>query len=161
MLRTKTWDKTTDANIAKLHTLIRVRVRMFICHLEDQGIFLRVYSGYRSPDEQLQIWQKGRDKNGKIVDRKKVVTNAKPFESYHNYGLAIDCVEIRYGKAIWENEKWNEISQVAEFYGFDWGGHFMNTDKPHFQITFGLTWQKLYKLYDSKKMKDGYVIINP
>lgn len=45
--------------------------------------------GYRSPAEQLKLWTQGRTVPGKVV------TNAGPLESLHNFGLAMDLVRDR------------------------------------------------------------------
>jgi peptidoglycan L-alanyl-D-glutamate endopeptidase CwlK len=150
MLKKITWDKKTDEVIGTLHPIIRAKARFFVNYLEDDGIFMRIYSGFRSIEEQNQLYAQGRTKGGKIV------TNARGGESYHNYGLAFDCVQIIDKKAIWENEKWEYIAKVGEFFGFEWGGKFTSPDKPHFQYTLGLSIKKMLDLYKLPK-KEGYI----
>lgn len=160
MLRKKTWDSLTDSKILELHPKIRVQAKMFVQMLEDRGIFVRIYCAYRSPSEQLENWKKGRDQFGNVYNKSLVVTNARPFESYHQYSLAFDCVEILNGKAQWEGKNWEEIGHIGDYYGFEWGGRFMNfTDKPHFQMTFGKKCRDLKVLHDKVAYdKDGFLI---
>lgn len=150
-----TWDEKTNSVIQKLHPIIRPKATFFVNYLEEENIYIRIYSGFRTADEQLELYSKGRDLNGNIIDKNKVVTNAKPFQSYHNYGLAFDCVHIDNGKALWGSPKEKEIVLIAEFFGFEWGGKW--GDNPHFQYTLGLHYTKLFKIHSEKKYKDGYI----
>ena len=101
-------------------------------------IKLRVTSANRSYQEQNDLYAKGRTTSGNIV------TNARGGESFHNFGLAIDVVEIKDGAAIWNNTRWGEISNLAKSIGFEWGGDFNSfVDKPHFQYSYGYTLAEL------------------
>ena len=82
--------------------------------------------------EQTELYAKGRTTPGQIV------TNAKAGESYHNYGLALDVVEIDDGIAVWDTD-WSGISEIGKRNGFEWGGDWTTPDKPHFQMTSGLS----------------------
>lgn len=58
-------------------------------------------------------------------------------KSYHNYGLAIDVVDILNGAANW-NTNWSGISQIGKAQGFSWGVDWSrNKDRPHFEMSFG------------------------
>lgn len=152
MLKKQTWDKTTDRVIEGLHPTIATLAKMFVCHLEDEGIFVRIYCGYRSPADQLEMWKKGRDSSGNIIDKKSVVTYAKPFQSYHQYSLAFDCVEIINGKADWNTKNWARIGHVGDFYALEWAGNWLNfPEKPHFQRTHGFKWQQLKAMHDRRE----------
>lgn len=129
-----TWDKKTNEVIATLNPKIIEGTTNFIHRLEKEGIKARVYSGYRTFAKQSELYLVGRDGSGK-----KTVTNADAGRSYHNYGLAFDLVEIKGGKAIWENPNWERIAEIGKnVFGFEWGGDWKNfKDRPHFQKTFG------------------------
>lgn len=112
-----------------------------------------------------------------LYNQRPKVTDAKAGQSFHNYGLAVDIVLLidkdKNGtfetatwdtKADWDADKiadWMEVVQVFKKYGWEWGGEFKSfKDLPHFQKTFGKSWQQLKALHDAKKVdKDGYVII--
>lgn len=87
-----------------------------------------------------------------------IVTNAMPGQSFHNFGLAIDIVLIVDGKtAVWDTVKdfdtdhkadWMECVAIFKRHGWEWGGDFKSLkDYPHFQKTFGYSWQKLREMY--------------
>lgn len=137
------WDVWSEKRLFSLHPAIRKDVRRFINHAEDEGILLRITSGTRSMDEQTALYNQGRTTPGKIV------TNAKAGQSYHNYGLAFDVVEIAKGQGLWENPRWEEIGRMGESFGFDWGGRWRSPDRPHFHKTFGLSTAQLKNRLDA------------
>ncbi len=153
-LKMKTWDIYTDRRINTLHPKIRAKTKEFIIRVEKElGIKLRITSGLRTWEEQTKLYNKGRTSPGKRV------TNAKAGQSYHNYGLAFDVVEIKNGKAIWNNPNWQRIAAIGKSLGFEWGGDWKFTDKPHFQMNFGKNHTELAKLYRSGVRDGEYVIM--
>ena len=146
-------DKITAKRIQTLHPDIRNKVIEFIDEAERQGINLRITSGLRTYAEQDKLYAQGRTTDGPIV------TNAKGGESNHNFGTAIDVVEIKNGKADW-NCDWNAIAKIAKSFGFAWGGDWKTfKDKPHFEMTFGNKLSDLRNKFKAGKIKDGYVIL--
>jgi len=150
---TTTWDKHTDRRIKTLHPLLRQDVVLFINLVEVQfGIFLRVTQAERTIGEQNDFYAIGRTAPGNIV------TNARGGQSFHNYGLAFDIVEIKNKKASWKID-WDRIIPKAKKLGFEWGGDFRSfKDKPHFQKTFGLSIAECKYLY---KYRSGHYITIP
>lgn len=149
----KTWDKHTDAHIKTLHPLVRAKFIHFIIEAEKKlNKQLRVTSGLRTIKEQNKLYAQGRTRPGNIV------TNAKGGKSYHNFGLAVDIVEIKNGKALWTNPDWNKISELGKSMGLEWGGDWTSIkDKPHFQASFGKSTSKLFALYNKGKRDGEYV----
>lgn len=152
-LKKKTWDKHTDARIKTLHPLVRAKFIQFIIRAEKElKKQLRVTSGLRTIKEQNNLYAQGRSRPGKIV------TNAKGGKSYHNFGLAVDIVEIKNGKALWTNPDWGKISELGKSLGLEWGGDWTSIkDKPHFQLSFGKSTSKLFALYNKGKRDGEYV----
>ena len=66
------------------------RVFQVVGMLHDGGNDFWATSGYRSPEEQLALWQHGRNEAGAVVDPKSVVTKLK--SGPHNLGIACDLV---------------------------------------------------------------------
>ena len=127
-----TGDKVTDRNIQSLHPLIRGLVYKGVKNLfDDKGIFCRVYCGKRSLEAQQKVYDEGTSK-------------VKPGYSYHNYGLAFDCVKIDGYKALWND--YEEIVEEFKNLGFEWGYDLWKWDKPHFQMTFNMKCSELMKL---------------
>ncbi|HRY32118.1 MAG TPA: M15 family metallopeptidase [Bacteroidales bacterium] len=159
-----TWDPITDKRIALLHPKIREDVEWIINTVEDElEIRLRVTQGLRTFAEQDALFNQPRDGkdndgDGRIDEADEKVTNARAGDSYHNYGLAFDVVEILRGQANW-NTKYRDIAAIAARKGFDWGGNFKTlVDRPHFQKTFGYS---IAKLKQTRKQGNYPVIQTP
>ena len=125
-------DRHSEQRLASLHPKIRTKVREFLEDAERQGIVLRITSGLRTFEEQNKLYAQGRTAGGQRV------TNAKGGQSWHNYGLAIDVVQMVGSTPVWKAD-WNKIGEIGEKHGFEWGGRWKFVDKPHFQMRFGLT----------------------
>lgn len=165
-----TWDSKSDEVIAKLHPKARKPFTDFLNDLNGQGIKYRLYSGFRSFQEQAELYGKGRTAaqlTAVNVDPKyakpaeKIVTNAKPGTSFHNYGLAGDGVEIKDGVALWKSPNEQKIVATASKYGLFWGGNFTSLkDTPHFEIQSFGTVSQLLTIYNSGKIDtNGYLIV--
>ncbi|GFR56209.1 peptidase M15 [Bacillus sp. CN2] len=107
-----------------------------------KGITVVITEGFRSIEEQNELYRQGRSKKGNIV------TYAKGGESYHNYGLAIDfALQKKDGSLIWDmtydgnrngTPDWLEVVSIAKTLGFDWGGDWRGfKDYPHLQMIPG------------------------
>ena len=140
-------DSKNEKKIEELDPSLQKPARKFIKSAASEGINLRITDGYRSIEDQDELYEQGRTKPGGKV------TNAKGGDSFHNYKLAIDVVEIdKKGKAVWENKNWNRIGELGKQNGFEWGGDWKSfKDQPHFQITNGK------KIRDFKKEQGGSV----
>ncbi len=129
--------------------------------------FCRFAYTLRTFAEQDALYAQGRtklfDSNG---NRLGVVTKAKGGQSIHNYGLALDIVLIKDNKtASWEDNvdfdkdgkaDWMEVVNILKANGWEWGGDWKSfKDKPHFQKTFGYTWQQLLAKYQAKDFIPG------
>lgn len=115
------------------------------------GIDLLVTCTHRDDEAQAALYALGRTKPGKIV------TNAKPGESLHQYRVAFDVVPLRNGKPVWgttgngidndptdddrdDLELWQKIGAIGESLGLEWAGRWKRFKEfPHFQFTGGLT----------------------
>lgn len=152
-VKMKLWDIHTEKHLETLHPSIKDDVRSFINSAEKQhGIKLRITSGLRTIKEQNELYNQGRTTKGKIV------TNAKGGDSYHNYGLAFDVVEIKDGKALFENPNWTKIGSIGKTFGFEWGGEWESLkDKPHFQKTFGHNLSSLKVKYQKGERNGEYI----
>ena len=89
-------DQLSVDRVNKLHPKVRNAFKMIIEAAEGElGITLRVTYGLRTMQEQATLYAQGRTTPGKKL------TNAKPGQSYHNYGLAVDLVRMNGNKADW------------------------------------------------------------
>ena len=56
---------------------------------------------------------------------------------------------------------WTEVVEVFKKYGWEWGGNWSSIkDYPHFQKTFGYTWQKLLDKYNKSDFISGTKYVN-
>lgn len=131
-------DPISISRIKLLHPDVRGLFFDFITEAENHtNTTLRVVQGLRTIEEQNELYRKGRSLPGPKV------TNAHGGRSYHNYGLAVDLVEIKDGKANW-NFAYEKIEAISKKYGLTWGGRFRQlVDKPHYEMNFGLTTSEL------------------
>jgi peptidoglycan L-alanyl-D-glutamate endopeptidase CwlK len=107
--------------------------------LVGNGVTVIITSTLRDLDAQAELYAQGRTKPGKIV------TNAKPGESWHNFACAGDVMPLRHGKPVWgtkgdDLEVWQTIGKVGLRCGLEWAGNWKTfKEYPHFQYTGGLT----------------------
>lgn len=134
--------------VKQVHPEVLKRAIEIVKRCYNENIFVLFTDGYRSNIEQAILYGKGRASyiyEGKQYGnpKEKIVTNAPPGNSLHNYGLAIDFVlSDGFGKNIlWDvNDKWKRVAAIAKEIGFDWGGDWIGfIDYSHFEYTGGLT----------------------
>ncbi|MEM4988262.1 M15 family metallopeptidase [Collimonas sp. H4R21] len=96
---------------------------------EKHGYDMVIIEGYRSPERQNALAQMGGS-----------VTNAKAFQSYHQYGLAADSAFMRSGKLVitekdpWAMRGYQLYGEVAESVGLTWGGRWKMMDLGHVEF---------------------------
>jgi peptidoglycan L-alanyl-D-glutamate endopeptidase CwlK len=121
--------------IEDLHPRVADLARKLVEACETNGIDLLITSTYRDHASQASLFAQGRTTPGKIV------TNAGPGKSFHNWRVAFDVVPIVGGKAIWnDNKMWKTIGKLGVDLGLEWAGNWKTfKEMPHFQFTNGLT----------------------
>lgn len=123
-------------SLDELLPMVRTRVDKFLELCDEHGIDLLVTSTYRDNYSQEELYAQGRTRPGKVV------TNAKPGESWHNYRCAIDVVPLVNGKPNWDGSDpiWETIGELGEKAGLEWAGRWRTfKELAHFQYTGGLT----------------------
>lgn len=155
-------DSVTQQRIALLHPKLRQEVTDLI-NLANSKLtshsHVRIVQGLRTFAEQDALYK-----------QRPKVTNAKGGQSLHNYGVAIDFCLIIDDKEVswdlkrdWDGDKiadWMEVVSVFRNAGWEWGGTWKFTDNPHFQKTFGNTWQQLLVKYNNKDFIPGTTYVN-
>jgi peptidoglycan L-alanyl-D-glutamate endopeptidase CwlK len=100
-----------------LNPQFRPMVDAFLAAAQAADIDVLVTCTLRSLDEQEQLYERGRTAPGRIV------TMAKPGQSAHNFGLAIDIVPIVDGKPQWMmSTTWETLGEMGEQAGMQWYG---------------------------------------
>ena len=144
-------DERSAKNVSTLHSKVQQVFRSWIAECQilakAHGYEYKAISGNRSWDEQARIYAQGRTAPGKIV------TNAKPGYSNHNYGIAVDMGVFRDGKYIdglnpSEAEAFHrKAAGIAEKYNIEWGGSWKSfKDYPHFEYKTGKTISQLRQI---------------
>lgn len=167
-------DIKTIERIALLHPKLRAEAsaiyKEIVASLSGNASCRFAYT-LRTFAEQDALYAQGRTTSGKIV------TNAKGSQSYHCYGLAVDIVLLvdkdrngSFESASWETDvdfdrdgvaDWMEVVAIFKRHGWEWGGDWKFSDKPHFQKTFGHSIVDLQGLFNAKKFipNTNYVAI--
>jgi peptidoglycan L-alanyl-D-glutamate endopeptidase CwlK len=134
-----------------INSVVKVSALEMIKRAYNEGINVQISSGYRSMEEQAALYGQSRlySYNGKNYSNlaKPKVTQAKPGQSIHNYGYAIDYFLVSDdGKtALWTvNAKWKRVAAIGKELGFRWGGDWTGfKDYPHLEMTGGLSFTQL------------------
>jgi peptidoglycan L-alanyl-D-glutamate endopeptidase CwlK len=136
--------------LADLHPHVAELCHAHIAACAADHIQIIVTFTLRSMATQGALYAQGRTAPGKIV------TNAKPGESFHNYGLAYDVVPLdAHGHDDFDDVstaavlRWIEIGKLGKALGLRWGGDFHSIkDRPHFEWSGTLT---LHDLQQGKR----------
>jgi peptidoglycan L-alanyl-D-glutamate endopeptidase CwlK len=104
---------------------------------ERHGYDMAILEGYRSPERQNALAAAG-----------PAVTNARAFQSYHQFGLAADCAFLRDGKLVisekdpWAMRGYQLYGEVAQSVGLTWGGRWKMMDLGHAELRVAGTVRK-------------------
>jgi peptidoglycan LD-endopeptidase CwlK len=100
----------------------RQRLLMVFKQMKEQhGYEMVLLEGYRSPERQAALAALGPS-----------TTQAGPFESLHQYGMAADCAFMREGHIViserdaWALRGYEKYGEVARSLGLTWGGDWRN-----------------------------------
>lgn len=123
------FDERTEKNIATLLPQAQEKAYEFVRLIKDKGINAKIISGTRTYEEQRALYDQGRSKPGKIV------TNARPGESFHNHGVAWDIgIFDDNGKYLEDSPLYKLAGKIGESIGLEWGGNWSGNlvDEPHY-----------------------------
>ena len=118
----RNWDQLTPEFRQRLLIVYRIM-------REEHGYEMALLEGYRSPERQNALAAMGTG-----------VTNAKAFQSYHQFGLAADSAFYRDGKLVisekdpWALRGYALYGQTAEKAGLTWGGRWTMLDFGHVEL---------------------------
>ena len=129
------WERSR-ALIETLDPTIQPMAWKVLSNAWDQGIPLVVTQSARTMAEQQALYDQGRTKPGKIV------TNALPGSSWHNFALAFDVAVLEGTTPTWPNDLklWSRIGEIGKSIGLQWGGDWSSfPDRPHFEFHPGMT----------------------
>lgn len=118
-----------NADLSLLHPVFRAAVADVQTRLNAEGIPFRVFEAYRYPERQADLFAQGRTKPGPVV------TKARPWTSYHQYGLGVDFVLFENGKWSWDTAGakrawWARMQELGRQKGLE----ALDFELPHLQL---------------------------
>lgn len=138
-----TQNQRLEIKISALHPKVTEAARKTIEEAKARGMTVGLHSGLRNSEEQDNLYALGRTRenpDGKTPTKPmgNIVTNARAWHSWHNFGIAVDLVyKDDHGDWTWAKklDDWKALGAVGKMYGFEWGGDWQTfTDLPHFQM---------------------------
>jgi len=107
---------------------VQAVLQVFRVMKAQHGYDMALLEGWRSPQRQALLAARG-----------PAVTQAGPWQSYHQWGLAADCAFLRDGRLLiserdpWARQGYALFGQVAEQMGLTWGGRWQMADLGHIE----------------------------
>ena len=115
------WDQMDPA-------FVQAVLQVFRAMKATHGYDMALLEGWRSPQRQALLAARG-----------PAVTQAGPWQSYHQWGLAAACAFLRDGRLVisardpWARQGYALFGQVAEQMGLTWGGRWQMADLGHIE----------------------------
>lgn len=137
------------------------KVLAWVAACAARGVDVLVYCTLRTPEEQAVLYGQGRTTKGPII------TNAAPWQSFHQYGRAVDAVPMLNGKPDWsysdlngdkipDEPWWNVMVEEADKQGLEWAGRWKGfREYVHWQFDGG---HSLAELYEAHRMKGDPIV---
>lgn len=126
--------------IEDLHGRLQMLCKRHMEACKRLGVAIITTSTLRDQEYQTYLYKQGRSAPGKIVTNSKLI-------GPHGFGLAYDVAPVTPdGKTVLWNDavKWEIIGTEGKKLGLTWGGDWKSLcDKPHFELTDGLTASEL------------------
>lgn len=92
------------------------RLSSALAECQALGFRVALFEGFRSPERQEALYAQGRTSRGKII------TNARPGQSWHQYGLAADIAYLTpAGQWTWDGD-FIRLSPIFIGQGLNWFG---------------------------------------
>lgn len=120
--------ETANRDWSRLDPNFTAVVLQVFARLEARGYPFTLLEGYRTPERQDALANAGAH-----------VTNARAFQSKHQYGLALDAAPLRNGRLVitekdpWAMDAYTALGEEAERAGLLWGGRWRLKDYGHIE----------------------------
>lgn len=112
-------------DLSLLHPVFRGSVAAILADLLSDGLTFAVFEAYRGPERQAWLYGQGRTRSGPVV------TRARPWASYHQFGLAADLVLREAGRWTWRpGPEWDRLHEIGRRYGLE----ALSFEQPHLQM---------------------------
>jgi peptidoglycan L-alanyl-D-glutamate endopeptidase CwlK len=120
---------TADRNWGRLNPAFTQTVLLVLARMEARGYPMALLEGYRSPERQDMLAASGAH-----------VTNARAYQSKHQYGLAADLAPVKDGRLriseqdSWAMQAYQALGDEVERAGLVWGGRWSLKDYGHIEV---------------------------
>ena len=126
--------ETADRDWGKLNPRFIQTLLQALVRLQERGYTFALLEGYRSPERQEKLAGMGNH-----------ITNARAFQSKHQYGQAVDLAPLRDGKLLiserdpWAMAAYTALGEEVEKSGLTWGGRWWFKDFGHVEVAGSVT----------------------
>lgn len=123
-----------DSDRSHLHPELREKLVALDSALAAKGIPLQLFEGARSPNRQAELYAQGRG----VGPTGHTVTKARSWESFHQFGCAVDYVFNINGTWTWSEPApgmWAQYTQLAAVVGL----RSLSFEKPHVELPLHLS----------------------
>lgn len=157
----------------------KAKVKIVLARCEQRGYIFRPYATLRSPWEQAKLWRQSRptEEIQRAIKKLQVngakylafvlqsvgpqygrwATNALPGQSWHNWGLAVDCFLLSAdGRAIWSSSHpgYAVYSEEASRQGLTCGREWVHKDAVHIQaVSYSVKSKYTWAAIDKKMLE--------
>jgi peptidoglycan L-alanyl-D-glutamate endopeptidase CwlK len=105
---------------------LQVLYEKFCEEMDKAGIRFILTCTKRTPEEQAELYSRGRSKPGRIV--------TWTLKSKHIEGKAFDIAILINGEVSWKDSDYIKAGHIGEDVGLVWGGSWKKKDLPHFEL---------------------------
>lgn len=127
-----------DNLLDKVHPELADKIRKILAAMNALGFAMKPVQGFRTAEYQHELWLKGRDASGKVIDAHKIVTKCDGYilQSQHQLGRAVDCAFVdEHGNVSFASTMpWKLYGEMGKALGLKWGGNFPSPDLDHLEM---------------------------
>ena len=120
--------------LSLLYPPLATRVLSVLTQAAARGIDVHPFETWRTWQRQAHLKATGK-------------TAAGAWQSWHQYGLAVDLVGGGPRRWTWDGIDWDALGEIGKDAGLIWGGEFRNPDRPHFQWPTTVTMSEIQRAY--------------
>ena len=139
-----------ETSLDLLAPVVRNAAIVALANANADGHTVKCFESYRSPQRQNYLYAQGRTAPGAKV------TNAKAWQSFHQYSLALDVVFWVGGAWSWDKSfPWDRVAQYFLNEGFER----LSFERPHFQMTGGFSTTQAYDISQKQGMQALWLLV--
>lgn len=129
-----------NRDFSLLHPVFRDKILVGLDLANKDGYPVQLFEGWRSPVRQEILYKQGRTLPGKVV------TRARAWQSWHQYGIAGDIALRVGGKWSWDGD----FGKFAHYFldqGLEW---LKNVEQVHYQLPVKYSEAEAQKIHEAE-----------